>query len=457
MMTGLVALLAALAAVLAPTPAAAVAPTPGTYAITGVTIVPMDSERLIPNQAVIIRKGRIAAIGPAKRTPIPAGATRIEGRGRYLMPGLAEMHAHVPPGAKDTQGTQDILFLYAANGITFARGMLGAPYHLDLRARAERGEILSPRLYLSGPSLNGNSVASPEAGRKMVREQKAAGYDALKIHPGLDRARYDAIVETARAVGISVGGHVPEGVGLARALEAGQTIDHFDAYMPLLVRDGAASVEGGFFEYKLAPYVDDAKISALVRRVRQAGVWNVPTESLIHRILLPESSFAEMESQDEMRYVPRPMLAQWRQGFASFRGADYDAGAARRFIEVRAKLIKALHRSGSGLLLGSDAPQVLNVPGFSIHHELRALVKSGLTPYEALTTGTRNPARFLGTPDDFGIVKTGARADLILLEANPLADVANVKRRAGVMLGGRWLPESDIKSGLARIADRYKQ
>jgi len=124
---------------------------------------------------------------------------------------------------------------------------------------------------------------------------------------------------------------------------------------------------------------------------------------------------------------------------------------------VRAKLIKEFNRAGAGLLLGSDAPQVLNVPGFSIHHELSALVKAGLTPYDALATGTRNPARFVGTPHDFGVVKAGARADLILLEANPLADVANVKRRSGVMLGGRWLSESDIQAGLARIANRYKQ
>ena len=458
-MVGILALWAALAALFASAPAAAApAAEGGSYAITGVTVVPMDRERLIPDQTVIVRNGRIAAIGPARKMRVPAGATPIEGRGRYLMPGLAEMHAHVPPGAKDVQWTEDVLFLYAANGITFARSMLRAPHHLALRARAEQGEIVSPRLYLSGSSLNGNSVASPEAARRMVREQKAAGYDTLKIHPGLDRPRYDAIAEAARQVGISFGGHVPDAVGLARALEVRQdTIDHFDAFMPLLVRDGANAGEAGFFGYKLAPQVDDRKIPDLARRVRQAGVWNVPTESLIHHVLVPGPSFAEMEAREEMRYVPRPMLAQWRQAFASYRGPDYDPATGRRFAEVRGKLILALHRAGAGLLLGSDAPQVLNVPGFSIHHELGALVKAGLTPFEALSTGTRNVSRFIGTPADFGTVRAGARADLILLEANPLADVGNAKRRAGVMLGGRWLPETQIKAGLARIADRYRQ
>ena len=433
--------------------------TPGTYAITDVTVVPMDRDRLIPRQTVIVRNGRIEAIGPSGGTRVPEGATRIEGRGRYLMPGLAEMHAHVPPNPADAQWTEDVLFLYAGNGITFARSMLGAAHHLELRAKAGRGEIVSPRIYTSGPSLNGQSVASPEAGAQMVREQKAAGYDTLKIHPGLDRARYDAIAAAAREAGITFGGHVPEAVGIERALAVRQaTVDHLDGYMNLLLRDGANAGPGGFFGINLVDQVDDAKIAAAARRTREAGVWNVPTDSLIHHVLLPTPSAREMETRPEMRYVPRPMLAQWVQARAGFQGApEYDPARARRYAEIRGKLIKALNDEGAGLLLGSDAPQWFNVPGFSLHRELRYLVDAGLTPYQALATGTRNVARFLGTPDDFGTVAPGRRADLILLEANPLADIGNVRRRAGVMLGGRWLPESEIQAGLARIAERYKQ
>ena len=450
-----VALAAALAALLSP--ASAAQQPQGLYAITNVTVVPMDRERLIPGQTVIVRSGRIAAMGPAARTPIPAGATRIEGRGRYLMPGLAEMHAHVPPAPDQTQWTEDVLFLYAANGITFARSMLGAPHHLELRARAERGEIVSPRIYTSGPSFNGNSVASPEAGRRMVLEQKAAGYDTLKIHPGLDRARYDAVAKAARAAGISFGGHVPDAVGLARAFDAGQaTVDHLDGYMPMLLREGAQpAVQPGLFGVNLADQVDDAKIPALARRTRDAGVWNVPTDSLIHHVLLPEPSAAEMEGRPEMRYVLRPMLAQWKQARANFQSEPgYDPARARRFAAIRAKLIKGLNDAGAGLLLGSDAPQWFNVPGFALHRELGYLVQAGLTPYEALATGTRNVARFLGKEKEFGTVAAGQRADLLLLDANPLANVGNVQRRTGVMLNGRWLPEARIQSGLAAIAAR---
>lgn len=429
----------------------------GVYAITDVTIVPMDRERLLPGRTVIVRDGRIAAIGPARSTRIPAGAVRIDGRGRYLMPGLAEMHAHVPAGA-DAQWTRDVLFLYAANGITFARGMLGAPAHLELRSKLETGALIGPRLYTSGPSLNGNSVATPEEGRRMVAEQKAAGYDFLKIHPGLDRARYDAVAAAARAHKLPFAGHVPDAVGLRRALEVGQiTVDHLDGYMPLLVRDGFAIPEGagGFFGHGLADAVDERKIAALARLTRQAGVWNVPTDSLMHHMLVPGLDEAELLAREEMRYVPRAMLDGWKKARAGFRSdPDYDPARAAKFIAVRGKLIKALHGAGAGLLLGSDAPQVFNVPGFSLHRELTYLVQAGLTPYQALATGTREVARFLGAPGDFGTVEAGRRADLILVEGDPLKDVANVRRRAGVMVGGRWLPKAEIEAGLAAIAAR---
>jgi hypothetical protein len=435
---------------------AAAQPALGVYAITDVTVVPMDRERLLPGRTVIVRDGRIESVGPARSARIPAGAIRIEGRGRYLMPGLAEMHAHVPGGA-DPQWAEDVLFLYAANGITFARGMLGAPAHLQLRSRLERGELIGPRLYTSGPSLNGNSVASPEDGRRMVAEQKAAGYDFLKIHPGLDRARYDAIAAAAREHKMPFGGHVPDDVGLRRVLEAKQaTVDHLDGYMPLLVSDGSTAGESGFFGYDLTDQVDETKIAQAARLTRQAGVWNVPTDSLMHHMLLPGLGEAELLAREEMRYVPRKMLDGWKQARAGLRSQpDYEPARAARFIAVRGKLIKALHDEGAGLLLGSDAPQVFNVPGFSLHRELRYLVQAGLTPYQALSTGTREVARFLGTPDDFGTVEPGRRADLILVEGDPLKDVSNLRRRAGVMVGGRWLAETRIRAGLAAIAARH--
>jgi imidazolonepropionase-like amidohydrolase len=448
-------ILIALMALLMPGRMAA-APAPVSYAITNVTVVPMDRERLIPNQTVIVRNGRISAIGPAARTKVPAGATVIQGRGRFLMPGLAEMHAHVPP-TNNPQEIEDVLFLYSANGITFARSMLGAPHHLPLREQAARGELISPRIYTSGPSLNGNSVKSPEDARRIVAEQKKAGYDFLKIHPGLDRPRYDAMAETAHRLGMPFGGHVPDAVGLARALEVRQaTVDHLDGYMSLLARNGTpAEAAPGFFGIDLTDVADERKIGQVVARTRAAGSWNVPTQSLIEHVLLPEPSAAQLIGRPEMQYVSPKVRDQWVKAKAAQLGQPgYDPARARRYVEIRRKLIKGLHDGGAGLLLGSDAPQWFNVPGFALHHELRMLVASGLTPFQALATGTRNVAQFLKQEKEFGTVAAGKRADLILLEANPLANVANVQKRAGVMLGGRWLPESEIQAGLAAIAKR---
>jgi imidazolonepropionase-like amidohydrolase len=423
-------------------------------AITNVTLVPMDSERLVPGQTLVISDGRIESIGPTAAMTLPADLPQIDGSGRYLMPGLAEMHAHVPPNPEQVQWTEDVLFLYVANGITFARSMLGAPHHLELRARAERGEIVSPRLLISGPSFNGNSVASPEAGREMVVEQKAGGYDFLKIHPGLDRSRFDAIAEAANAAPIPFGGHVPDAVGIERALEAGQrTIDHLDGFIALLVPAGVDTGEPGFFGYGLAPQADERRIPEAVRRAREAGVWLVPTETLMHNVLLPEIE-GSLEAREELAYVPQEMRANWRKARAQAQSQpQYDADRARRFLALRIKLIKAVHDGGAGVVLGSDAPQIYNVPGFSIHHELRILAEAGLTPYQALVTGTRNVGRFLN--ENHGIITEGARADFILLEANPLEDVANVQRRAGVILGGRWISEQEIQTGLAEIARRH--
>jgi imidazolonepropionase-like amidohydrolase len=441
-------------------PAAAFAQTQAqgpAVAFTNVTLVPMDSERLVQGQTVIVRDGRIEAIGATAAMALPADLPQIDGTDRYLMPGLAEMHAHVPPDPKQKQWTRDVLFLYVANGITFARSMLGAPHHLDLRNRAERGELLSPRLLLSGPSFNGNSVASPEAGRKMVAEQKAAGYDFLKIHPGLDRARYDAVADEAHSASIPFAGHVPAAVGLDRALQAGQkTVDHLDQYVAALIPEERRAAAGpDFFGFNLSEYADEARIGGVVRATREAGTWNVPTESLIHHVLLPAPTTGELADREELGYVPPQMRDQWvksRDGMIA--QPSYDADRARHYAGLRMRLIKALHEGGAGLLLGSDAPQIFNVPGFAIHHELRILVEAGLTPFQALATGTRDVGRFLGD-QSHGVIAPGARADLILLEANPLADVANLQRRAGVMLGGRWIAEGEIQSGLNALATRF--
>jgi imidazolonepropionase-like amidohydrolase len=424
-------------------------------AFVDVTVIPMDRERTIPRQTVVVRGGRIVAIGPISRVKAPAGAFRVDGRGKFLIPGLAEMHAHIPGGETPDSVVEQTLFLYLAGGVTTIRGMLGDPRHLELRSRAARNELLSPTIYTSGPSLNGNSVPTPGAAARIVAEQKAAGYDFLKIHPGITGEVFDTLAATAKRVGIRFAGHVPLQVGLARALEAGYaTIDHLDGYVEAMVREGSpvTAAESEFFGLNLGEYLDESKLPGLVEATREAQVWNVPTQVFLEN-LMPDVSVEALQRRPEMRYVAPGTLPKWAETKNDLlKGSGASPESARRVMQVRRKLIKALYAGKAGLLLGSDAPQTYNVPGFSVHRELQSLVAAGLTPYQALETGTRNVAVFFGTLATSGTIGVGKRADLVLLDANPLTDVANTTRRSGVMLRGRWLPKAEIETRLAAIA-----
>ena len=424
-----------------------------------VNVIPMDRERVLCGQTVLVRGATILAVGPSDEVEVPRHAVQIDGSGRYLLPGLAEMHAHVPPREIPWEEFEEVLFLYLANGITTARGMLGHPLHLELRRRLAAGEMLGPRLFTSGPSLNGQSAPDPQTAREMVRAQREAGYDFLKLHPGLGRETFDALVETAREVGIPFAGHVSADVGLPRTLEVSQaSVDHLDGYLETLVADGS-DVEGlqpSFFGFHLVSHLDPAKIPGIAAATREAGVWNVPTQSLIEHVLSPDLSVEELAARPEMRYVAPETVEQWSRVKSNFlANPGYDPERARRFIEVRRSLIGALQEAGAGLLLGSDAPQIFNVPGFAIHHEMRMMQASGLTPYEVLLSGTRNVALFFGEEDRMGTVEVGKSADLLLVEGNPLEDLGHLRSPAGVMARGFWLSGDDIRTGLEEIADRH--
>jgi hypothetical protein len=236
-------------------------------AIVNVSVVPMDRERVMAEQTVIVQGDRILAVSPAASATIPAGALRVEARGKYLMPGLAEMHGHIPGGNAPEDLVDRVLNLYVLNGITTVRGMLGHPRHLDLRTRAAQNQIISPTIYTSGPSFNGNSVGSPAIGRQMVLDQKAAGYDLLKIHPGVSREAFDTIAATAHRVGITFAGHVPQAVGIERALESRYaSIDHLDGYLEYLVPpvSPVTGVESQFFGINLIGQVDESRIPGIV-------------------------------------------------------------------------------------------------------------------------------------------------------------------------------------------------
>lgn len=433
-------------------------------AFVNVNVIPMDRDRVIERQTVIVLDGRIAAMGPAASVAVPAGARRIEAGGKYLIPGLAEMHAHIPGASASEQTMRDLMFLYVANGVTTIRGMLGAPNQLELRTKTASGEILGPTIFVGAPSLNGQSAASPDAARALVRAHKTAGYDLLKLHPGLTRESYDAIAETAREVGITFAGHVSQAVGIDHTISTRQsTVDHLDGYlegaMPDSIRRG---MESGSVPFGVAVRsVDDAKLRELARRTREAGVWNVPTAFLWESFFSAEPP-EEMARRPEMKYASPQAVTAWsnqkRNRMQQDAQNNVSPADAQAYLAARRRILKALADAGAPLLMGTDSPQMFNVPGFALHREIALMVGAGLTPYQVLESGTRNVATYaerdLKLDGRFGTIAVGNRADLVLLDANPLADISNVARRSGVMVRGRWVPAAEIQAGLDAIAAR---
>ena len=428
------------------------------FAFTNVNVVPFDRERVVAGQTVIVRDGRIAEIGPAEQTKVPAGTMEIDGRGKYLMPGLADMHVHLFAGTGQDDLANQQFQLFLANGVTTIRNMIGKPEHVQLRDRVAKGELLGPAIYTAGPPLLGNNVPTPEAAELAVTEQKKAGYDLLKLHEGLSPETYAAIVATAKRVGIPFAGHVTATVGLKRALDAQQnSIEHLDGYLQALVADNSP-VKPGNSQVMLGPvlqHIDESKLSTLAAATRKASVWNDPTLTLF-KLVVSDAKPEEYLGWPEMKYIP----AKMREGFAkqkqSTLGNPAPAAERQRYIELRNKVLVGLHAAGAKLLIGPDSPQFFLVPGFATHRELQSFVDAGLSPYQALEAATRNPAEYFAetmkTKRDFGTVETGLRADLLLLDANPLQSVANLSKRAGVMVRGRWLPQSELSKMLENVA-----
>jgi len=417
-------------------------------AFVNVNVVPMSSHTVVTEQTVVVEDGIIIAIGNVETVSVPLDAEVIDGTDRYLIPGLAEMHAHVSDA--NSPDLDRTFSLFIANGVTTIRGMLGQPSHLRLRQQIKNGDVFGPRLVTSGPSFSGNSVSGAADAIRKVRAQNEAGYDFIKIHAGLSAAEFAAIADTANELGMPFGGHVPVAVGVEKALAAGMaTIDHLDGYFAALMppdSDGAGGY-GGFLDILLADDVGGNRIDAIAAASASAGTWNVPTLSLFeHRV--SEVTVTDLRSRPEMRYMPRSTVNDWvaaKERQLSERG--FNPQLAARAIAIRRQLIHALHKAGAGLLLGSDAPQVFNVPGFSLHRELGFLVKSGLTPFEALQTGTTAVAEFFGT--NTGMVAAGREADLVLLNANPLEDIANTRRIHGVMVRGSWYSAARLENRLS--------
>lgn len=432
----------------------------GDFAFLNVNVLPMDDagERVLERQIVMIENGRVSLIGDADQFSVAEDVTSVDAEDYFLMPGLTEMHGHLPNPRMSDEDVRNLLFLYVANGVTTVRGMQGDPSQFALRSAIERGRLLGPKLYLASVSMNGTSVTTPEEASQRAREYKVDGYDLIKTHEGMSLDVFDALAETASEVHIPFGGHVSDYVGLRHALASGQvSIDHLDNYVEALASsDDRVDEDRGLRGVgALLESVDESRIPELVRATVEAGAWVVPTMVLWETAFFNDRGSADVLSErPEVRYMPTEMVDRWREAVDT-RLESTEIEINRRIASLRRNVLTALHEGGANIAIGTDSPQIFSVPGFAMYHEMALYTEVGMTPYEVLEIGTRRPAEYFDATDEFGTVAVGRRADLLLLSANPTDDISHIRNRVGVMVNGRWIPSDEIERRLRNIALFY--
>lgn len=416
-------------------------------AFVGVHVIPMDRDTVLANHTVVVSGGRIAASGPAGELPVPPGALRIAGEGRWLLPGLVDAHFHLTIHRGINEA---VLLLALASGTTRVLELGGDTLSLRLRAEVAAGELPGPSMHVAGPHLR-DSAMTREEGIAFVDRHQAAGYDLIKIYNQASKEGFRGVMLRARELGVPTIGHVPRSMDLEGTLGGGQRgIAHLEEYLYTYfgVRlSDSTQLAGSRLDADAIPY--------LAGITRAAEAWVTPTLVTFEGILALSRDLRTELGKPEIGYVPKLFYdALWAPGVNAYedrfthpRQRDNLAVA----LAFQRRMVGAFHRAGVPLLAGTDALVAAVVPGFAMHEELRNLVDAGLTPYEALGAATRNAAEFMRMADEFGTVEVGKSADLLLLTANPLADIGNSDRIVGVMARGRWLPEPQLRIALERL------
>jgi imidazolonepropionase-like amidohydrolase len=440
-------------------------------AFVNVTVIPMDKERLLRNQTVIVQDGEISEMDDTKRIKIPRDAQRIDGAGKFLIPGLSDMHVHLFSDDEfpDTLA-EDELKIMIAYGVTTIRLMTGTPEQLVLRKQSAAGEILAPTIYAASPQFTGRKssnayvVTTETEARAAVRESKEAGYDYIKVTTFLKPEVYEAIIDEAKKQNIRVVGHADSRyVGLVRALKAGQQIEHLDSYLEALLPPNAP-VQGSVSDiYLYQPknwesldYLDESKIRNLARETVQANPFVTPTLHLFKFTFGKGRTEESFKAQPDLRFYPQKVIDLWMGVSKRYLATAAPIEKREKYIAIRNKIVKAIYDAGGRILAGSDTPEWLMLYGHTLHLELIDLRDAGLSNYAALEAATRNPALFFGTINKTGTIEKGKRADLVLLDANPLEDIGNTQKRAGVMLKGKYYLQSEMNQWLDEIAPRFQ-
>jgi imidazolonepropionase-like amidohydrolase len=436
---------------------------PSVVIIHDVNVIDVTGGPTQTHRTVIVRDGKIAEIASSPGSGGRLQAVDVDGRGKFLIPGLWDMHVHMVFGDWFPRGKEVTLPLFIANGITGVRDMGGELEVLQQwRKEITAGTLIGPRMVISGPMLDGPqprfpssiALATPEDGHRAVDDLKRRGADFIKLQSLIPREAVFAIAEEARKQGITFVGHVPDSVRASEASNAGQkSFEHL-----IGIFEGSSPLEGAFLKGPktqgqfLSTY-DPKRAEALFALLAKNQTWQCPT--LVWERggnLIDQTDFAH---DTRAKYAP----AYWKdvtwKRFTEEIMHDFntdDLATRKRFVEKELEVVNAMHRAGIPFLAGTDTPPGVYIfPGFSLHEELQRFVAAGFTPMEALQTATLNPAKFLGMEDRLGTIEKGKVADLVLLDANPLDDIRNTQNIAAVIVNGRYFSRADLDKMLAGV------
>jgi imidazolonepropionase-like amidohydrolase len=433
--------------------------------------VDVQRGKLQPNQTVILKRNWIYSIGPSKSAKHPRNADTVNCKGGYLIPGLWDMHVHLAFGDWFPHAEGISLPLFIANGVTSVRDM-GSDLDVvqDWRNEIEAGRMIGPRIRTSGPMLDGPkprfpssiAVATPEDGRRAVDRLKERGADFIKLQSLIPHDAVLAIADETKKQEMAFEGHVPDAMRASEMSEAGmKSFEHL-----IGIFEGSSPAEddflkGGKTEGKFLATFDQARARSLATLLAKNHTWQCPT--LVWERggnLLDVSDFS---GDTRVKYVPGPWKSKTWKRFTDEITQGYstdDLATRKKFIEKELAVVEMLHQAGVEFLAGTDTPAGVHIfPGFSLHEELQRFVAAGFTPLEALQTATLNPARFFGMEDKLGTIEEGKLADMVLLAANPLEDISNTQKIAGVFVNGRYFYHAEIEKILAGVetaAGRYR-